>query len=149
MMLADQGADVIHVDPPGGPRLTTNANATWNRNKRAIEIDLKSAEGLAMARELIAASDVLIENFRPGVMDRLGIGPERCSWRIPRWFTARCLASPPRTRDQRCPRGKARSRRRRRSTGAPSTASRAVRRCTRTSRCSLISVLADQAAGTA
>ncbi len=75
MILADQGADVIHVDPPGGPRLTTGANATWNRNKRAIEIDLKSVEGLATARELIGASDVLIENFRPGVMDRLGIGP--------------------------------------------------------------------------
>src|SRR3972149_12178752 len=75
MMLADQGADVIHVDPPGGPRYATAANATWNRNKRVVELDLKSAEGLAAARELIAAADVLIENFRPGVMDRLGVGP--------------------------------------------------------------------------
>jgi crotonobetainyl-CoA:carnitine CoA-transferase CaiB-like acyl-CoA transferase len=75
MILADQGADVIHVDPPGGPRLITGANATWNRNKRTIEIDLKSTDGLATVRGLIGASDVLIENFRPGVMDRLGIGP--------------------------------------------------------------------------
>jgi len=76
MMLADQGADVIHVDTPGGPRLHAAANATWNRNKRTVEIDLKSDGGLAAARELIAAADVLVENFRPGVMERLGVGPE-------------------------------------------------------------------------
>jgi crotonobetainyl-CoA:carnitine CoA-transferase CaiB-like acyl-CoA transferase len=76
MMLADQGADVIHVDPPGGPRLRAGANATWNRNKRTIAIDLKSDDGLAAARALIASADVLIENFRPGVMDRLGVGRE-------------------------------------------------------------------------
>ena len=76
MVLADQGADVIHVDPPGGPRLASRANATWNRNKRTVEIDLKSADGLSTARELIGGADIVIENFRPGVMDRLGIGPE-------------------------------------------------------------------------
>src|SRR5688500_5178379 len=76
MLLADHGADVIRIDPPGGPRWDTPGNATWNRNKRSIILDLKSAEGLAEARKLAAAADVLIENFRPGVMDRLSLGPD-------------------------------------------------------------------------
>jgi crotonobetainyl-CoA:carnitine CoA-transferase CaiB-like acyl-CoA transferase len=76
MLLADQGADVIHVDPPGGPRWDTPANATWNRGKQAIVIDLKSADGLALARRLTGAADVVLENFRPGVMDRLGLGAD-------------------------------------------------------------------------
>ncbi len=76
MLLADQGADVIHVDPPGGPRWDTPANATWNRGKQAIVVDLKSADGLALARRLTSAADVVLENFRPGVMDRLGLGAD-------------------------------------------------------------------------
>jgi crotonobetainyl-CoA:carnitine CoA-transferase CaiB-like acyl-CoA transferase len=76
MLLADQGADVIRVDPPGGPRWDTPANATWNRGKRSIVIDLKDAGGLALARRLAGAADVVLENFRPGVMDRLGLGPD-------------------------------------------------------------------------
>ena len=75
MLLADQGADVIKVDPPGGPRWDTPANATWNRGKRSILLDLKSSSDLDTARELIQSADVVIENFRPGVMDRLGLGP--------------------------------------------------------------------------
>ncbi len=74
MLLADFGADVIRVDPPGGPRYKTAANATWNRGKRSIVLDLKKSEDLATARKLIASADVVIENFRPGVMDRLGVG---------------------------------------------------------------------------
>ena len=76
MLLADQGADVIRVDPPGGPRHDTPANATWNRGKRSIVLDLKSAEGRATAQKLIASADVVIENFRPGGMGRLGLGAE-------------------------------------------------------------------------
>jgi crotonobetainyl-CoA:carnitine CoA-transferase CaiB-like acyl-CoA transferase len=76
MLLADQGADVIRVDPPGGPRLRTPANATWNRGKRSIVLDLKTAEDLAVARRLVQSADVVVENFRPGVMERLGLGPE-------------------------------------------------------------------------
>jgi crotonobetainyl-CoA:carnitine CoA-transferase CaiB-like acyl-CoA transferase len=76
MLLGDQGADVIRVDPPGGPRWDTAANATWNRNKRSIVLDLKSPDGRETARRLIASADVVIENFRPGVMDRLGLGAE-------------------------------------------------------------------------
>src|SRR5262245_57621842 len=74
MLLADQGADVIRIDPPGGPRWVTPANATWNRGKRAVSLDLKSPDGSATMQDLIVSADVLIENFRPGVMDRLGLG---------------------------------------------------------------------------
>ncbi len=74
MLLADQGADVIKVDPPGGPVMDTEANATWNRGKRSIALDLKNADDVVIALELARRADVVIENFRPGVMDRLGLG---------------------------------------------------------------------------
>ncbi|MCI0825560.1 MAG: CoA transferase [Chloroflexi bacterium] len=74
MLMADQGADVIKVDPPGGPRWKTPANATWNRGKRSIVLDLKQAGDLATAKGLVQGADVVVENFRPGVMDRLGLG---------------------------------------------------------------------------
>ena len=77
MLLAEQGADVIKVERPGGdPARTEPAFATWNRSKRSVELDLKSPDGLKRAHELIGWADVLIENFRPGVADRLGIGYE-------------------------------------------------------------------------
>ena len=80
MLLADQGADVIKVERPGGdPARTEPAFATWNRSKRSVELDLKSGHGLNSAKELIGWADVLIENFRPGVADRLGIGYEATS----------------------------------------------------------------------
>jgi crotonobetainyl-CoA:carnitine CoA-transferase CaiB-like acyl-CoA transferase len=84
MFLADQGADVIRIDPPGGPAWDVPANATWNRGKRSIVLDLKQAGDLATARALVATADVLIENFRPGVMDRLGLGPEAMMTANPR-----------------------------------------------------------------
>ncbi len=74
MLLADQGADVIRVDPPGGPRWNTPANATWNRGKRSIVLNLKQSADLATGRKLVETADVVIENFRPGVMERLGLG---------------------------------------------------------------------------
>ena len=77
MLLAEQGADVIKVERPGGdPARSEPAFATWNRSKRSVELDLKSANGLERAQELVNWADVLIENFRPGVADRLGIGYE-------------------------------------------------------------------------
>ncbi len=76
MMLADNGADVIRIDPPAGPIWDTPANAVWNRGKRRISLDLKTADGRRTAQELIASADVVVENFRPGVMDRLGLGSE-------------------------------------------------------------------------
>ena len=84
MLLADQGADVIRVDPPGGPRWKTPANSTWNRGKRSITLDLKRADDLAIARSLIQSADVVIENFRPGTMDRLRLGPEEMTRANPR-----------------------------------------------------------------
>ena len=76
MLLADQGAEVIKVDRPGKPDYDTPANGVFNRGKQRITLDLKSADDLAMAVKLIRSADVVIENFRPGVMQRLGLGAE-------------------------------------------------------------------------
>ncbi len=86
MQLADLGAEVTKVERPGAgddtrswsPPADDRGEATYfqavNRNKSSVAIELTSAAGLAEALELVDASDVLIENFRPGVMDRLGLG---------------------------------------------------------------------------
>ena len=73
MVLADLGATVVHVDPPSGPHWQHQANAILNRNKSCLSVDLKTPEGLDQAMALIAHADVVIESFRPGVMQRLGI----------------------------------------------------------------------------
>ncbi|NJS36238.1 MAG: carnitine dehydratase, partial [Brachymonas sp.] len=73
MILADLGATVIHIDPPSGPLWNSPANATLNRNKLIVSIDLKTAQGLEQALALIEEADIVVENFRPGVMARLGI----------------------------------------------------------------------------
>jgi|694.fasta_scaffold57010_5 crotonobetainyl-CoA:carnitine CoA-transferase CaiB-like acyl-CoA transferase len=94
-ILGDLGADVIKVErvnpktPDGrsderyldGSELPTLYSATFlanNRNKRSIAINLKDPEGIAIVHQLVATSDVLCENFRPGVMNRLGLGYEKC-----------------------------------------------------------------------
>ncbi|MEU9734747.1 CoA transferase [Streptomyces sp. NPDC048002] len=73
-LLADHGADVIRVDPPGGPRWQHESNALLQRGKRSIMLDLKTSADAQLARRLVDSADVVIENFRPGVMDRLGVG---------------------------------------------------------------------------
>lgn len=73
MILADFGATVVHVDPPSGPLWDNPANATLNRNKLIVSIDLKTAKGVDEARALIGEADIVIENFRPGVLARLGL----------------------------------------------------------------------------
>jgi crotonobetainyl-CoA:carnitine CoA-transferase CaiB-like acyl-CoA transferase len=73
MILGDLGATVVHVDPPGGPLWDSPANAVLNRNKTIVTLDLKTREGLDEALKLIGKADVVVENFRPGVMARLGI----------------------------------------------------------------------------
>ncbi len=73
MLLADQGADVVHVTAPGKKELPEQQYRLFNRNKKLLELDLKSVEGKAQALALIKSADVLIENFRPGVMKRLGL----------------------------------------------------------------------------
>jgi len=75
MMLADLGAEVFRIDPPGGPRWASPAAAMLNRGKKCMSLDLKTESGLRQALSLVSSADVLIENFRPGVMDRLGLGP--------------------------------------------------------------------------
>ena len=75
MLLADQGADVIKVErPEGDPARKHAAFATWNRGKRSIVLELKQETDRQTAQELAGTVDIVIENFRPGVADRLGIG---------------------------------------------------------------------------
>ncbi len=76
MMLADMGAEVIRIDPPGGPRWKDPCFDMLSRGKRVIELDLRSKAGRKTAMNLATRADAVIENFRPGVMDRLGVGPE-------------------------------------------------------------------------
>jgi crotonobetainyl-CoA:carnitine CoA-transferase CaiB-like acyl-CoA transferase len=73
MILGDFGATVVHVDPPSGPLWDSPANATLNRNKLMVSIDLKSPEGVGQALALIDEADIVVENFRPGVLARLGV----------------------------------------------------------------------------
>ncbi len=75
MLLADGGADVIHVDPPGGPRWHHPANMALQRGKQRVELDLHAPADRAVARDLALGADVLIEGFRPGVLARLGLDP--------------------------------------------------------------------------
>lgn len=75
MFLADQGADVIRVEHPNGPLLDSPANVTYNRNKRSLVLNLKDPADADRARQLIESADIVVENFRPGVMERLGLGP--------------------------------------------------------------------------
>lgn len=75
MMLADLGATVVHIQPPEGPRWDSPAQAVLERNKALLRLDLKREEGVATAKDLLLRADIMIENFRPGVMERLGLGP--------------------------------------------------------------------------
>jgi crotonobetainyl-CoA:carnitine CoA-transferase CaiB-like acyl-CoA transferase len=84
MILADQGAEVIRVERPGGPSMPGPTNSVLNRGKRSVILDLKMSEDVAIARDLVAGADVIIENFRPGVMTRLGLGSEALTKLQPR-----------------------------------------------------------------
>jgi len=86
MILGDQGADVIKVEMPGqGDHTRTGGNRSngmaasylnLNRNKRSIAIDLKTAAGVALVKRLAASADVFVQNFRPGVVERLGVAED-------------------------------------------------------------------------
>lgn len=80
MVLADLGATVIRVDRPGGAAVPIGSVDTdvMNRGKQSVAVDLKSAEGAAVVLRLVEGSDALIEGFRPGVAERLGVGPAEC-----------------------------------------------------------------------
>ena len=90
LILADLGADVLKVEPLGGDntrRLKGSGGgyfAMYNRNKHSLCVDLKREEGRALACRLIEGADVLIENFRPGAMDKLGFGYAELAARNPR-----------------------------------------------------------------
>lgn len=97
MVLADLGADVVKVEPtPKGDntrRLTgsgTGFYAAFQRNRRSLCVDLKSEEGMAMVRRLLDGADVLIENFRPGAMDKLGLGAATLHAQNPRLIYCSC-----------------------------------------------------------
>src|SRR5690349_11371595 len=91
MVLADLGADVIRVDRPGGPGLQVTAPAydVLNRGRRNVCLDLKRPEARDVVLDLVARADVLVEGFRPGVMERLGLGPQECAARNERLVYAR------------------------------------------------------------
>jgi alpha-methylacyl-CoA racemase len=82
MLLSDLGADVVRVDRVGArdPKPTDIVD----RGRRSIAVDLKQPEGVALSLDLIARADALIESFRPGVMERLGLGPDEALVRNPR-----------------------------------------------------------------
>lgn len=87
MMLADMGADVLRVESPTRPDMlramgpyadgTSTAHALLNRNKRSIGLNLKNPEAVAIVKQLVAQYDIVIEQFRPGVMERFGLGYEQ------------------------------------------------------------------------
>src|SRR6201746_2069953 len=89
MFLADQGADVLKIEPIGGDitrrrRATTHTDGEFsalfissNRGKRSLSIDVKSTAGREVLARLVAQADVLVQNFRPGTMERLGLGADR------------------------------------------------------------------------
>lgn len=90
LILADLGADVVRIEPVGGdstrrlPGSGAGYFPMYNRNKRSLCVDLKSDAGRDAVLRLLDKADVLIENFRPGTMDRLGLGPDALGKRNPR-----------------------------------------------------------------
>ncbi len=91
MLLADLGADVIRIDRPGGDDLTSGPPPydLLMRGRPRVAVDLKRPEGLRVVKELVAAADALVEGFRPGVAERLGLGPDDCLGVNPRLVYAR------------------------------------------------------------
>ena len=95
LLLAEQGADVIKVEPPGGdPFRDYSGFAVWNRSRRSVTLDLKNPVGVEAFHKLADTADVLVETFRPGVTDRLGIGFDVLHARNLRLVYASCPAYP-------------------------------------------------------
>ncbi|WP_121254174.1 CaiB/BaiF CoA transferase family protein [Nocardioides ferulae] len=78
MILADLGADVIRVERPGGQLLAGGKENLLNRGRPSVALDLKNPEATRTVLELVASADVLVEGMRPGVTERLGLGPDDC-----------------------------------------------------------------------
>ncbi|MFM9141055.1 MAG: CoA transferase, partial [Solirubrobacterales bacterium] len=83
MLLADMGADVLRVDRPGAARLPPQFDLT-RRGHAVAEVDMKSDEGRETILKLAGSADALIEGYRPGVMERLGLGPDEVHTRNPK-----------------------------------------------------------------
>ena len=84
MLLSDMGADVVRIDREGGNNPLGLKVDVLNRGRRSVALDLKSSQGVATCLDLVAKADALIEGYRPGVMERLGLGPRECQARNPR-----------------------------------------------------------------
>src|SRR3954451_8680575 len=85
MLLAELGADVVRVDRPGGgAKLFPPDKEALHRSRPCAAVDLKSPEGRGVLLRLVESADVLVEGLRPGVTERLGIGPDECLARNPR-----------------------------------------------------------------
>lgn len=84
MLLADMGATVVRVDRTGTPSEDYTPNPVLERGRRSVALDLKTAAGRDVVLRLVESSDVLVESFRPGVAERLGVGPTDCLERNPR-----------------------------------------------------------------
>jgi alpha-methylacyl-CoA racemase len=84
MMLADMGATVIQVDRPGGNPMAVLGHDVLFRNRRSVGVDLKSPDGVEVVLRMVEQADALYEGYRPGVAERLGLGPEDCLARNPR-----------------------------------------------------------------
>ncbi|MGH8985520.1 MAG: CaiB/BaiF CoA transferase family protein [Acidimicrobiia bacterium] len=96
LLLAEQGADVIKVEPPGGdPFRPYPGYKVWTRSRRSVELDLKSATGVDSFKQLAASADVVVESFRPGVMDRLGVGYDALGAALPHLVYCSVPAYPP------------------------------------------------------
>ncbi len=89
MLLADLGADVLRVARPGGGDLFPMRNPPADRGKRTLSLDLKDAASIDLCLRIAGKADVLIEGFRPGVMERLGLGPDDALGRNPRLIYGR------------------------------------------------------------
>ncbi|WP_134768196.1 CaiB/BaiF CoA-transferase family protein [Nocardioides sp. 1609] len=84
MILADLGADVIRVERPGSPGLGGGASMLLNRGRPSVALDLKNPDAAAVVLRLVEDADLLVEGMRPGVTERLGLGPEACLAANPR-----------------------------------------------------------------
>ena len=90
MILADLGAEVIKIEPPGGdktrklPGLGIGFFRSFNRNKKSVVLDITTEEGRATATELVGECDVVLENFRPGLMNKLGLDYETLAKKYPK-----------------------------------------------------------------
>lgn len=84
MVLADLGADVIRVDRAGGGDALAVPSGYFDRGQRSIAVDLKDPRGVDIVRGLVDDADILVEGFRPGVAERLGVGPKDCQGWNPR-----------------------------------------------------------------